>query len=148
MFFTYLNSIIIVSIFSVAMTTCSNTAQFHGGSIIPFPNVMTSYGMNSLEDFRKTGKFLCESPGLYLITAQIMSYSKGAEYKISKNDIELTRVQITPYHDSDTHNYHTGTGIAVVELDVSDYVSVEILTRVKDVYIFGQESCLTIAKLK
>ncbi|XP_052086082.1 arrestin domain-containing protein F-like [Mytilus californianus] len=132
----------------VAMTTCvSGNKAYTGSSVIPFSNIKTSYGIDNFGDFNTTGKFTSQGPGLYLISAQIMSYSKGAEYKISKNGKEIIRVEVGPYHDDDTHNYHTGTGVAVVALDLHDKVWIEVLESVTSMYVFGAESCLTVIKL-
>ncbi|XP_071142558.1 putative leucine-rich repeat-containing protein DDB_G0290503 [Mytilus edulis] len=132
----------------VAMTTCgSRSKAYSGSSVIPFSDIKTSYGIANFGDFNTTGKFSSQGPGLYLISAQIMSNSKGAEYRISKNGKEIIRVEVGPYHDDDTHNYHTGTGLAVVALDLNDKVWIEVLESVTSMYVFGAESCFTVIKL-
>ncbi|XP_063407212.1 repetitive organellar protein-like [Mytilus trossulus] len=132
----------------VAMTTCGSASKaYSGSSVIPFSDIKTSYGINNFGDFNTTGKFSSQGPGLYLISAQIMSNSKGAEYRISKNGKEIIRVEVGPYHDDDTHNYHTGTGLAVVTLDLNDKVWIEVLESVTSMYVFGAESCFTVIKL-
>lgn len=103
--------------------------------------------MNNMVDFATSGKFSAQSPGLYLVTVQVMSYSKGAEYEIVKDGSEIIRVQVTPYEDSDAHNYHTGTGTAVIDLDINEKVWVQVRQTVNSMYVYGPESCLTIVKL-
>jgi hypothetical protein len=125
---------------------CSTTADLKNQAAIPFTNIKTAYGVRDVVNFKTTGKFVCEKQGLYLISAQIMSTTKGAEFGIIQNGQELALVQIVPFHDSDTHNYHTGTGLAVAHLNQNDQIWIEV--RHYDMHIFGQESCLNIIKVR
>lgn len=125
---------------------CSTTADLKNQAVIPFTNIKTAHGVRDVNSFKTTGRFVCERQGLYLISAQIMSTTKGAEYRIIQNDQELALVQIVPFHDSDAHNYHTGTGLAVVHLNQNDQIWIEV--RHFDMHIFGHESCLNIIKVR
>jgi hypothetical protein len=63
------------------------------------------------------------------------AFTKGAEFGIIQNGQELALVQIVPFHDSDTHNYHTGTGLAVAHLNQNDQIWIEV--RHYDMHIFS-----------
>jgi hypothetical protein len=115
------------------------------GSTIQFSNVHHSYGItnSTLSKFKSTGKFVCEKEGLYLIASNIISRKSGSWFKIMKNQEELSRTYIA-YFGSDA-SYHSGTGIAVVTLQIMDTI---YIVAGGTIGISSRENTLIIIKIK
>lgn len=131
---------------SVAMTACTLGGDFTNTSFIDFTEIKSVYGLNKtqIENFKKNRKFTCKKPGLYFITAHVMSSSIFSTYRIVKNDvIEMGRIQIAPNRDGGTQNWHTGSGGAVIWLNTKDTLGLQVWGN--KMYI-GSFSCMTIIK--
>ena len=111
--------------FSVALLSHRVHGSVTAGSTIQFNNVHHSYGItnSTLSKFKSTGTFICEVEGLYLIASNIISHRSWSWFKIMKNQEELSRTYIA------THAlgfcYHSGTGIAVITLQVNDTIYIK-----------------------
>lgn len=85
-----------------------------------FDSVMFSVGITNLTSYKNTGKFTCETEGLYLISASVMSSTSDASYYIVINGGFLSITTIG-HHDKD-HRAFTGTVTITKELDLNDEV--------------------------
>ncbi|CAC5417771.1 unnamed protein product [Mytilus coruscus] len=128
----------------VALTACTKGGEYRNGSLVDFTDVRQLYGIKNIDDFKKAGKFTCQSSGLYLLSVYINSFSPGSKYRLLKNNTELGRIQIAPDRDQGTSSWHTGSGVAVAMLKVNDTMSIQAWSSV---YIAGLYSCITIIKL-
>lgn len=138
---------IIIFFVSVAVTSCAHsTITYNSGDIIKFSDVKLSNGIGNVNNFKSSGKFACEKPGLYLIGVYILSYTKSSEFRIMKNGIMVSRVYVRPPLNSANDNYHTGTGVIAVQLNVNDTLNIGASSTM-EVY-GGGYSCLTIIKVK
>lgn len=143
---TYWIAILLISLISVALTSCSNGGTYAGIEIIKFSNVKLSSGIGNVANFKSSGTFTCEKQGLYLVGAYIMSYSTLAGFQIIKNGILVSRVQVSPtFTSTGNDNYHTGTGIIAVHLNSNDTINIKSSHTMK-VYPGGY-SCLTVIKV-
>ncbi|XP_063407384.1 early endosome antigen 1-like [Mytilus trossulus] len=132
----------------VGFTACANTRTVNVGLGIPFDDIKESHGIHNLDQLKTRGEFVCEKPGLYLISAHISSQNPGADFSIKTNKMDVTRVQVVPLAPptNTQGNLHTGSGLVIVELDNSDYVWIEPYSKNMKVWYFF--SCLSIVKLK
>ncbi|VDH90100.1 Hypothetical predicted protein [Mytilus galloprovincialis] len=123
----------------VAFTACDATIV---GRIIQFTTIKTAVGVN-LTSFETTGLFTCEYAGLYHISVSIMSRASDDHFAIYKNENYIVKTY-TAMHD--LHQlFHMSTGIAGIELNVTDLVHVDTYGELASV--FGAYSCLTIIKV-
>lgn len=74
----------------VALTTSSAGGIFSDG-IVKFTHIFTSIGINNIAAFKSTGKFVCEIPGLYYISAYIRTASDDYEYVLKKNEVVISK---------------------------------------------------------
>lgn len=142
MFWVTNNSFQYLSIFTVAVTSCvSSQKTYSTHELVKFDDLRTSVGIKNLSAFKTSGKFSCEVKGLYQLSVHIASSTQSSTYSIYKNSNKL----ITTYTMS--YGYATtSTGVAVVEVDVGDTISV---TPDTSMYIYAEHwSCITIAMLK
>lgn len=58
-------------------------SEYH---IIKFDLVTLNIGIKDIEAFKNTGKFICESAGIYLISASYTVATPDADYYIQHND--------------------------------------------------------------
>lgn len=142
--FTHLQQQIDKSMDLVAMTTQLGSTAVKSG-IIKFDNVQFSIGIKNLSGYRSTGKFICESGGLYLISASIMSNTNGADYQIYLNGYARSYTRIG-YNDQGTSMQYTGTVVLALLLHPNDSVWVN---NGGDYHIYGRDwSTFTIVKIK
>lgn len=113
------------------------------GATIQFENVKTAVGINKLQDFRTSGRFVAEKPGLYMIAAFVMSDSYGAQFIIYKNNQIISFVFIKP--DLREADKHTGTGVIAVELNINDVI--RIVANYNNMNVYSIFSCLTVIKV-
>ncbi|XP_076072026.1 uncharacterized protein LOC143043729 [Mytilus galloprovincialis] len=60
----------------VAVTSCAlSSITYNSGDIIKFSDVKLSNGIGNVNNFKSSGTFTCEKPGLYLFGVYIMSLS-------------------------------------------------------------------------
>lgn len=140
-----LDSILLILLISVALTSCSNGRTYAAFEIIKFSNVKLSSGIGNVANFKSSGTFICEKQGLYLVGAYIMSYSTLAQFQIIKNGILVSRVQVSPtFTSTGNDNYHTGTGIIAVHMNSNDTINIKSGYTMT---LYGGYSCLTVIKV-
>ncbi|XP_071153334.1 uncharacterized protein [Mytilus edulis] len=126
----------------VAVTSCADPRNTAG--IVTFPFIKSSVGITDLNRFRYSGIFHCESPGLYILSAYMVSSTSHASYRVYKNSHLLTDVHIKG-NSNGTFDYGTGTSLQAVDLKIDDTLSVELDNNVA---IEGASlSCMTIIKI-
>lgn len=131
----------------MALTAClSERGSKPSGFVLKFDDISTQTGINNISSFRSTGKFTCESEGLYLISSWVESGTSFARFGVYRNNFLLANAYIT-YTDRGSVVIGTGTAVIAVELQVGDLVYVKTKTNMIP-YISSKDSCLTIAKLK
>ncbi|CAC5380019.1 unnamed protein product [Mytilus coruscus] len=123
----------------VALTACVTSEQKFSDGVVRFSTVKFQVGINNIDTFKSSGKFVCEIPGLYYISAHIYTSTKGYGFEVKKNGMVIA----TSASDS-TSTYSTNPISTVVELQLKDtlYMSTSIHL------IRGVYSCLSIMKVK
>lgn len=86
--------------------------------------------------------FICNSAGLYQVTAVIIGKLSGATIHILNNND-----RIASFYTAENANgeHHTTTEVAVMALQPGDTIFVKSASSVE---IFASDSCLTIIKIK
>ncbi|CAC5389015.1 unnamed protein product [Mytilus coruscus] len=97
-----------LSVVEIAMTAHPVFISTKSG-IIKFDNVRFSVGINDLSAYKSTGKFTCETVGIYLISAAILSNTNGARYYIYLNGNPISDTHIGYSSSSPSAMYHTST---------------------------------------
>ena len=129
----------------MALSSCSDGEAISNGIIATFPATITVYGISDILEFRNSGQFVCEVPGVYLFSVHILSESSYAFYQMLKNNIHLSYVHVIYTRHTIHLDRHTGTGVMAVQLNVGDTLYVKALSNM---YIFGSYSCMTIIKIR
>ena len=113
------------------MTCLNDHHQYSGGSVVPFKTAMATNGISTtgVGKIKQTGTFTCETAGLYLMSALIMSYTNGAVTIMYRNN----NVIVYGYF-SVNGNYQTTTVVVLQLLDVNDIISLEAHDNM---YIYG-----------
>lgn len=126
----------------VALMGCVNTTtSYSADQVIKFPEILQSLSMNGLSSFRLTGKFACEIPGIYFITAVIASNTNFHPFAIMKNSAKIMQ----SWQLGKPEHYASFTGTAIVELRVNDEIWIN--PNLDSIRIYDQRSsCLTIFK--
>ncbi|CAC5386305.1 unnamed protein product [Mytilus coruscus] len=105
----------------VAITSCApRTLIFDKSDIIKFSDVKLSNGIGNVENFKSSGTFTCEKPGLYLVGVKIMSHINYVQAEIRKNGHLLSSVNPVLKNKGDNNKFHIGTDIMVVQLNTND----------------------------
>lgn len=91
--------------------------------------------------FTLTGKFRCTIEGLFQISVSILSRTVNQRFGIYMNGHLVSKGYI-----SNTNEYESGTGIAVVALNVKDEVWVQPVDTKLEVH--SSASCITVVKIK
>ncbi|CAG2231889.1 unnamed protein product [Mytilus edulis] len=122
----------------VAVTACVYPGRSFSDSVVRFSTVNFYIGINDIDTFKSSGKFVCESPGLYYISAHIYTNTKNGFFHVKKNSMTIAS---SVSHSTSTHS--TNPISAVIELQLKDtlYVSDLGLT------IIATYSCLSIMKI-
>ncbi|VDI06754.1 Hypothetical predicted protein [Mytilus galloprovincialis] len=131
---------------NTVLLSCNGKGGFVGSSrTILFQKVNRFTGISgaAVNKFKSDGKFVCETKGLYLIAANINTYTDGAWFKIIKNHDELTRTYISN-HGEDS-GWHSSTGVTYAMLSPLDTVYIQ---TGKAMTVSGTHTSLTIIKLK
>lgn len=134
-------------LFVAALTSCVHTdgEVYNGGKIIPFSNVKTRFGSSDsiVTALSSSGKFKCEKPGLYLISAFIMSGSTGyTRFNFYRNNDMVSAF----FPSVDSGNYQTSTFLILQYLDINDSLYIKTEQNVK---IWGNNlySCISFLQL-
>lgn len=112
-------------LFVAALTSCvhSSANVYTGGSIIPFSNVRTRFGISDsiVTTFSRSGNFKCEKPGLYLISAFLMTDSTGYQrFNFYRNNDNVVAFFASVNSGSGSSNYQTSTFLILQYLDTND----------------------------
>lgn len=133
---------------SVAIKSCARKKHLHSANqIIKFSAVKLSKGIENVNEFKSSFIFTCKKQGIYLVGVHILSYTRYASFVINKNGRELSRVHVRPKLRSTEDNYHIGTGIIAVQLNVNDTLNIK--AGYYGTQVYGRKySCLTVIKVK
>lgn len=136
----YLFNIIIL--FLVALTVCAVPNTYSSGDIVLFPVVTTVYDVSklALSALGTSGKFKCEKAGLYLISAFLMTNTKGhVEFHLLKNSNIIASFFMS------VNVYQTSTISILQHLEINDIIYIRPLTNA---FVFGGTlSCLSFLQL-
>lgn len=113
----------------VALTShISSTDSLYSGKIMKFDKVAFSVGINNLSLFKSSGKFVVETPGLYLISVSVAVHVKGnPEFSIVLNDIIISETEMGEFA---TTSWRSGTNMVSRHLVVNDSIWVQCLNIV------------------
>ncbi|CAC5421381.1 unnamed protein product [Mytilus coruscus] len=127
---------------NVAMTAfLPSDVRLIVGSLVQFSDVKFSAGMGNMIVFKRTGKFICEKEGLYIISVTILTVTNAGEFYLYVNG----SIFATSYKYQSNAWWSSSSIIISLELQVND--SVWIQTNGIQVR-GGSYSHLTIVKLK
>lgn len=121
----------------MALTACASVNKRFSDGIVRFSKVNFQVGINNIDTFKSSGKFVCEIPGLYYISAYMYTHEQAKDFFIKKNGINVAR---SASDQGDT--YSTIPISTVVELQIKNTLYVYTLY-----YIHSAYSCLSIMKL-
>ncbi|CAG2242332.1 COL8A [Mytilus edulis] len=121
----------------IAVTACVGSSQKFSDAVVRFSTVRSEIGINNIATFKSSGKFVCEIPGLYYISAHIRTNSGDYGFHVRKNN-DYIAYSITDAGLSDSTNPIS----AVVELQVKDTLYVETSATIYSTY-----SCVSIVKV-
>ncbi|XP_071135088.1 uncharacterized protein [Mytilus edulis] len=124
---------------SIAVTACVSSSTKSVDGVVKFSSVRSNVGINKIATFQSSGKFECEIPGLYFISAYIFTKTPNHTFYIKKNDLTIVESA------SDTQDgYSTNPISAAVQLQQKDTLYVYTTIHVID----SGNSCLTIMKVR
>lgn len=118
----------------------------NGPGIIKFDNVTFVVGITNQSAYRRSGKFVCEKEGLYLISASIYSETNNAHYYIKLNGDIMSKTWIGYSSSPASLLQHTGTVVLALQLRPKD--SVWVYCNGKFNIQAGLWSSLTIVKVR
>jgi len=104
------------------MTCLDGHHQYTTGSLVPFRSVRVTNGisMTGVGKIKQTGTFTCETAGLYLISAFIMTETNGVYTSMYKNNNAIVYGYFSP-----NGHYQTTTVVVLEHLDVNDIISIK-----------------------
>ncbi|CAG2198864.1 unnamed protein product [Mytilus edulis] len=124
----------------VGITACVTVEQTFQDLTVKFPNIHSKVGISNagVTAFQSTGKFICETTGLYFISAELRTNCNSCSYHLKKNDdiIAFGASAASPH-------MATNTISLVVEAQANDKLFVYAGVTVNADY-----SCLTVIKIK
>ncbi|CAG2198137.1 unnamed protein product [Mytilus edulis] len=103
----------------VAMTAHLPSTTSAAG-ILKFSDVKLSVGLNNLSAYKNTGKFVCETKGLYMISPSIMADQTGAQFYIYLNGKVISETYIVYNSNNPSTMRYTGTVVLVQQLLPND----------------------------
>lgn len=113
--------------------------------ILKFSDVKLSVGLNNLSTYKNTGKFVCETKGLYMISPSILADQSGAQFYIFLNGNLISETYIVYNSNNPSTFRNTGTVVLVQQLLPND--SLWVYNPGYHMY-GGLYSTLTIVKVK
>lgn len=126
----------------VALTAFSTGGSF-SDSIAKFPYILSSTGINDINSFKTTGKFVCEFPGLYFISSYLRSSMDGGGYYLKKNGRSISYSAFTDWPSS------AGRATSDISAAVDCQKNDELYLQLDSGYsIESTWSLLTIIKIK
>ncbi|CAC5401336.1 unnamed protein product [Mytilus coruscus] len=129
----------------VALSACVATSYtVNSQTTVKFSIIKTSEGITNqaITSFKSSGLFVCEVPGLYHISVEILSVANYAYFMIFKNDMELMRGHSNNYDLAHGDQYTTSSAIVATKLLKGDTISIKPAHTYKN--IESNYSCLTI----
>ncbi|CAG2216249.1 unnamed protein product [Mytilus edulis] len=121
----------------MAVTACVSSSQTFPDYVVRFSTVNFKEGIDNLDKFKSSGKFICEIPGLYYISAHIYTNTQGYGFNVKKNGVNIA-TSASGSGSTDTTNPIS----AVVELQPKDTLYVYA-----GHYIYASQSCMSIMKI-
>ncbi|VDI66559.1 Hypothetical predicted protein [Mytilus galloprovincialis] len=122
----------------VAVTACASSSQRFSDNVVRFSTVNFHIGINNIDMFKSSGKFVSESPGLYYVSAHIYTNTQGGVFYVKKN----SRTIASSASDS-TSTHSTNPISAIVKLQPKDTLHIHT-----SLYIHATYSCLSIMKVR
>ena len=124
------------------MTCLDGDHQYSGGGFVPLKGVKVMNGISTtgVGKITQTGTFTCETAGLYLISAFILTNTNGAVTGMYRNN------NLIAYGYFSYNGHHQTTTVVVLEpLDVNDIISIR---AVGNMYIYGGlNGCLSVVQI-
>jgi hypothetical protein len=124
------------------MTCLDGDHQYSAGSFVPLKGVKVMNGISTtgVGKITQTGTFTCETAGLYLISAFILTNTNGAVTGMYRNN------NLIAYGYFSYNGHHQTTTVVVLErLDVNDIISIR---AVGNMYIYGVlNGCLSVVQI-
>jgi hypothetical protein len=124
------------------MTCLDGDHQYSGGSFVPLKGVKVMNGISTtgVRKITQTGTFTCETAGLYLISAFILTNTNGAVTGMYRNN------NLIAYGHFSYNGHHQTTTVVVLErLDVNDIISIKTYYNM---YINGGlNGCLSVVQI-
>lgn len=100
----------------------TTTSRLSVGSVVKFSDVKFGVGIGNIQTFKKTGKFVCEKSGLYIVSSSIELNYNGGEFNIYVNGKVFTK-----NYKYDRSGWWHSTSVSIaLELNANDTVWVEI----------------------
>lgn len=121
----------------MAVIACVSSSALFSDNVVKFQTVESEKGITNINEFKSSGKFVCEIAGMYYISAGIYTNSQGYTFDIKKNSSVV--ISATGQGGSWSMNPIS----TVVELQVKDTLHVHT-----NAYISSSYSCLSILKVK
>ncbi|VDI15093.1 Hypothetical predicted protein [Mytilus galloprovincialis] len=123
----------------VAVTACVTSTQRFSDYIVRFSSINFQVGIDNLDTLKSSGKFVCEIPGLYYISAHIVTSNQNNGFYVKQNYKTIAKCR------SDAGDTPSANPIsAVVELQLKDTLYV----YASHTDIIRSSSCLSIVKVK
>lgn len=127
--------------FPVGFTSCAiSSIEYMKGSVIQFPDVLSNVGISDIATFKSTGKFKCTMEGLFHVSVSILSNTKDTRF-----GIYMSGHLVSKAYTYNTDIYQSGTGIAVVALNINDELWIQSMDG--KLHVDGYASCITIVKI-
>ncbi|CAC5404105.1 unnamed protein product [Mytilus coruscus] len=124
----------------VMIRTCHATKDSSG--LIRFTTIKESKGISNTANFISSGKFTCESAGLYILMVIIFSSYEGADVYIYKNSHMIQNLEL---HTPSNHlTFESIPGSLALLLNVGDTIYVKSPNTIIGV---GTYTCLSIMKI-
>ena len=124
------------------MSCLDGDHQYSAGGLVPLKGVKVMNGISTtgVGKITQTGTFTCETAGLYLISAFILTNTNGAVTGMYRNN------NLIAYGYFSYNGHHQTTTVVVLErLDVNDIISIR---AVGNMYIYGVlNGCLSVVQI-
>lgn len=122
----------------MAVTACVSSDQKFSDRKVRFSTVNFQVGINNIDEFKSSGKFVCQIPGLYFISAHIYTNTPYTGFYVRKNDGITIATSASGSGSSLTDPIS-----AVIELKLKYILYVD-----SDHFIYARYSCMSIMKVK
>ena len=107
---------------------------------VKFNQVTLNVGIKNIDSFKSSGKFICEIPGLYLISTSIMAATTDTDFYVFRNN-EMIAQGAMGYEA-----WFTSSAVVILHLSVNDSIWVRYEAGRQ---MYGGRTCyLSIIKVK